>query len=64
MGYENEKEKDRNRRAHQFFDTFSPATEGAEEEDRDGTSEENTGRNLNERRVVGGGKKGRRGRRW
>lgn len=58
------KKKRERKRVHQFFDTFSPATEGAEEEDRNSTGEKNTGRDLNERRVVGGGEKGRSGRKW
>lgn len=42
-------EKGKNR----LFETFSSAAEGAKEENGDGTGEENTGSDLNRRRVVG-----------
>jgi len=44
---------------NRLFETFGPAAEGAEEEDGNGTGEENTGSDLDERRVVGGGEKRR-----
>ena len=42
---------------YQLFDSLCTATERAEEEDRDGSSEKNTDGNFDRRRVVGGGKK-------
>lgn len=50
--------------SNRLFETFGPAAEGAEEEEGDGTGEENTGSNLDERGVVGGGEKRRRGEGW
>lgn len=56
-----EEEEEKKRRVdYQFFDTFSPAAEGAKEEDGDGTGEENAGSDLNGRRVIGGGENGRK----
>ncbi len=46
--------------SYEFFGTPSTAAERAEEENRDGTSEENAGCDLDRRRVVCGGENGRR----
>ena len=43
---------------YQFFDLLCAATEGAEEEDRDGSGEKNTGGDLDRRRDIGGGENG------
>ena len=64
MKKKKKKKKTREECAHGLFDTLSPAAEGAEEEDGDGAGEENTGSDLDGRRVVGGGENGRSGREW
>lgn len=53
--------KEREGCTYGLFDTLSPAAEGAKEEDGDGAGKENTGSDLNGRRVVGGGENGRGG---